>query len=88
MYYDYRQDEDYLAQRDDDALFAFINGQNDALLMLSPQDSNDPCYMDGWRDAKRRLAKEEPEICRVFEQAQAEIERQKNWTATKEWEEF
>ena len=88
MYYDYRQDEDYLAQRDEDALFAFINGQNDALSMLSPQDSNDPCYMDGWRDAKRRLAKGEPEICRAFEQAQAEIEWQKNWTATEEWGEF
>lgn len=79
MYYDYRQDEDYLVSMAEDEKFAFINGQNDALLMLSPQD-NDPCYMDGWHDAKRRLAKGEPEICRAFEQIQK--------TTTEKWEEF
>ena len=84
MYYDYRQDENYLHQRDEDALFEFINGQNDALNLKSPQ-SKDYYYLQGWHDTKRKLAR--GELCQQFEQHIAEIEYQKNWTPD-EWEEF
>ena len=84
MYYDYRQDEKYLHQRDEDALFEFINGQNDALKLNSPQ-SEDYYYLQGWDDTKRKLAR--GELCQQFEQSIAEIEYQKNWTPD-EWEEF
>ncbi len=84
MYYDYRQDEKYLNQRDEDALFEFINGQNDALNLNSPQ-SEDYYYLLRWHDTKRKLARGEQ--ARGFEKVQAEIQLQKNWTAD-EWEEF
>jgi hypothetical protein len=39
----------------DDAYFEYINGQNDAIDLMPPQ-SNNKCYLEGWHDAKRRLA--------------------------------
>jgi hypothetical protein len=84
MYYDYRQDDLYLSQRDEDALFEFINGQNDALNLKSPQ-SDSYYYLQGWYDTKRKLARGKQ--AREFERVQAEIEPQENWTAD-EWEEF
>ena len=56
MYYDYRQDEDYLARQDEDAQFFFINGQNGAKELVSPQEPNNDSYMMGWQDTKQQLA--------------------------------
>jgi hypothetical protein len=71
---------------DEQAYLQFIDGQNDALALASPQEPNNPYYMMGWHDAKRRLAR--GKLCREFEQIQAEIEYQKNWTYAEQWEEF
>jgi hypothetical protein len=79
MYYDYRQDEDYLARQDEDAQFSFINGQNGALDLLSPQEPNDDYYMMGWRDTKRQLAS--GQLCRACSSPQQP-------PTPEDWEEF
>ncbi len=76
MYYDYRQDEDYLSRQDDEARFSFINGQNDALERLSPQQPHDDYYMMGWRDTKHQ--QERGELCCCSQQP----------PTTLDWEEF
>ena len=67
-YYDYRQDEDYLARQDEDAQESFINGQNDALERFSPQEPKDDYYMMGWRDIKHKLTSGQLGCC--FQQQQ------------------
>ncbi len=69
-----------MTRQDEDARFEFINGQNDALSMLSPQ-SQDPYYLQGWHDTKRRLAS--GELCWLYEKQQ-----QQPPAATEDWEEF
>lgn len=70
---------------DADARDNFIDGQNDALALLSPQ-SQDYYYMMGWHDTKRKLAN--GKLCKEFEEAQTFIEAQKNWTDSEEWGEL
>ena len=39
---------------DEQARLEFIDGQNDAIALLSPQ-SDSPYYLQGWQDTKHRL---------------------------------
>ena len=48
---------------DEQARSEFIDGQNDAIDLLSPQ-SDSYYYLEGWHDAKRRLA--DGELCWVY----------------------
>ncbi|WP_139253792.1 MULTISPECIES: hypothetical protein [Cyanophyceae] len=73
------------AAADADARDNYIDGQYDALALLSPQ-SQDYYYLQGWHETKRKLAN--GELCQQFEQVQAEIEASKNWTYSEDWEEF
>ena len=45
----------------------FIDGQNDAIDLLSPQ-SDSYYYLEGWHDAKRRLAS--GELCWLYPKQQ------------------
>lgn len=65
----------------DDAYFEYINGQNDAIDLISPQ-SNNRCYLDGWHDAKRKLAK--GKLCWIYEERQ----NQSELSTDNQWEEF
>jgi hypothetical protein len=65
----------------DDAYFEYINGQNDAIDLMPPQ-SNNKCYLEGWHDAKRRLAS--GELCWIYEERQKENEP----STDDRWEEF
>ena len=47
-----------LNQQDKDALFEYINGENDALILDSPT-STDYYYLMGWYDTKAKLARGE-----------------------------
>lgn len=65
----------------DDAYFEYINGQNDAIDLISPQ-SNNKCYLEGWRDTKRKLAN--GELCQVYEEKQKQLKP----STDNQWEEF
>ena len=54
----------------------FIDGQNDAIDLLSPQ-SDSPYYLQGWQDTKRRLAS--GELCWVYEQQQQIFNDDDDW---------
>ncbi|WP_319422166.1 hypothetical protein [Pleurocapsa sp. FMAR1] len=44
-----------LSSRDEDALFEYINGENDALTLETPASDN--CYyLSGWHETKAKLA--------------------------------
>lgn len=43
-----------LTQQDEDALFDYINGENDALVLDSPA-LNNYYYLMGWHETKARL---------------------------------
>lgn len=47
-----------LNQHDEDALFDYINGENDALILETPT-STDYYYLKGWYDTKAKLARGE-----------------------------
>lgn len=47
-----------------DVHFEYISGQNDAIDLLSPQ-SKSKCYLEGWRDTKRKLA--QGKLCKAYE---------------------
>ena len=47
-----------LNQQDEDALFDYINGENDALVLDSPVIHN-YYYLMGWHDTKARLERGE-----------------------------
>lgn len=64
---------------DEQARLEFIDGQNDAIALLSPQ-SDSPYYLQGWHDTKRRLTT--GELCWVYEQ------QQPTSTVFETWEEF
>jgi hypothetical protein len=49
------------------AYLEFIDGQNDAIKLLSPQ-SDSYYYLQGWHDAKQKLAS--GELCWVYEKEQ------------------
>lgn len=66
--------------RDEDALNQFIDGQNDAIDLLTPQ-SQDYYYLLGWQDAKRKLAS--GELCWVYEKQQ-----EPSRSDDDDWEEF
>ena len=61
---------------DEQALSDFIDGQNDAIDLLSPQ-SDSPYYLEGWHDTKRRLA--DGELCWVYEQQQQTFNDDDDW---------
>ena len=61
---------------DEQALSDFIDGQNDAIDLLSPQ-SDSPYYLQGWQDTKRRLAK--GELCWVYEHQQQAFNDDDDW---------
>ncbi len=65
---------------DEQAYLEFIDGQNDAISLLSPQ-SDSYYYLQGWHDAKRRLAS--GELCWVYEE-----EQQQPVTDDDDWEVF
>ena len=65
----------------DDAYFDYINGQNDAIDLISPQ-SNSKYYLEGWHYAKRKLAK--GKLCWVYEERQ----KQNEFSTDNQWEEF
>lgn len=48
----------HLNQHDEDALFAYIDGENDALVLDAPV-KNDYYYLMGWYDTKAKLARGE-----------------------------
>ena len=54
----------------------FIDGQNDAIDLLSPQ-SDSPYHLQGWQDTKRRLAS--GELCWVYEQQQQIFNDDDDW---------
>jgi hypothetical protein len=47
-----------LSSRDEDALFEYINGENDALTLETPA-SDDYYYLSGWHETKAKLARGE-----------------------------
>lgn len=47
-----------LSRRDEDALFEYINGENDALTLETPA-SDDYYYLSGWYETKAKLARGE-----------------------------
>lgn len=47
-----------LSSRDKDALFEYINGENDALNLETPA-SDDFYYLSGWHETKAKLARGE-----------------------------
>ena len=61
---------------DEQARLEFIDGQNDAIELLSPQ-SNSYYYLQDWQDTKRKLAS--GELCWVFQEQKTEYSQ---------WEEF
>ena len=63
---------------DEQARSEFIDGQNDAIDLLSPQ-SDSYYYLEGWRDAKRRLTR--GELCWVYT-------KQQQLTTDDDWEVF
>ena len=66
----------FIMNYDEQARLEFIDGQNDAIELLSPQ-SNSYYYLQGWHDTKRRLAS--GELCWVFQEQKTEYSQ---------WEEF
>ena len=52
---------------DEQAYLEFIDGQNDAIELLSPQNQS-YYYLEGWHDVKRKLAS--GELCWVYQQQQ------------------
>ena len=48
-------DYSQLNRRDEDALFARIEGENDALILETP-NSDDDDYLMGWQDTKTKIA--------------------------------
>ena len=66
----------FIMNYDEQAYLEFIDGQNDAIELLSPQ-SNSYYYLQGWHDTKRRLAS--GELCWVFQEHKTEYSQ---------WEEF
>lgn len=61
---------------DEQAYSEFIDGQNDAIELLSPQ-SDSHYYLEGWHDTKRRLAT--GELCWVYEQQQQQPVTSDDW---------
>ena len=61
---------------DEQAYLEFIDGQNDAIELFSPQ-SDSPYYLQGWHDAKRRLAN--GELCWVYESKQQQPVTDDDW---------
>jgi hypothetical protein len=72
-------------ETDDDAIFLYNCGGEDALSLISPQQQ-DYYYLQGWHDTKHKLAS--GELCQEFERVQKEIEDLQNWTYTDNWEAF
>lgn len=57
----------FIMDYDEQAYLEFIDGQNDAIELLSPQNQS-YYYLEGWHDAKRKLAS--GELCWVYQQQQ------------------
>ena len=64
-----------LSRQDEDALFEYINGENDALVLENPVLHN-YYYLMGWYDTKAKLARGEiiPQLKEI-----AEYETTEDW---------
>ena len=61
---------------DEQAYLEFIDGQNDAIELLSPQNQS-YYYLEGWHDAKRKLAL--GELCWVYPKQQQQPTDDNDW---------
>lgn len=64
-----------LSRRDEDALFARIEGENDALILETPI-SDDDYYLTGWHDTKTRIANGELDKVNVRHPTTYKVETQ------------
>lgn len=68
-------DYSQLSRRDEDALFARIDGENDALILETP-NSDDYYYLTGWHDTKNRIANGELNKVKERHLATSKVETQ------------
>ncbi|MGK7883057.1 MAG: hypothetical protein AB4057_00325 [Crocosphaera sp.] len=51
---------------DEEARSEFIDGQNDALIMINPLHPDSPYYMMGWQNTQDKLSKGDPQVCKAL----------------------